>query len=58
MYETLLDDKIILSIENAICLHRCSKLLEYVLGSALFAQFCVSGIVLCTSAYQLTVVYT
>ncbi|XP_055322119.1 odorant receptor 33a-like [Sitodiplosis mosellana] len=35
---------------------RCSKLLESTLGSALFAQFCVSGVVLCTSAYQLTMI--
>lgn len=34
----------------------CEKLLESILGPALFAQFCVSGVVLCTSAYQLTVV--
>lgn len=35
---------------------RCSHLLESTLGLPLFAQFCVSGVVLCTSAYQLTMV--
>ncbi|XP_031621607.1 odorant receptor 33a-like [Contarinia nasturtii] len=34
----------------------CEQLLESILGLALFAQFCVSGVVLCTSAYQLTMI--
>lgn len=37
-------------------LSRVSKLLENILSFALFTQFGVSGLVLCTCAYQLSVV--